>query len=179
MNEEINSRLGAALKHAEKKVGMNWVYFIQCHDFVKIGRANCLNTRLAMLQTGCPYELEILSAFECVDYKAVERAFHQEFARSRIRGEWFQLKPEELTRIARLSTYKQRDPKDIADAIAGRKTIQSPVSAARLKRGWIAFGVKAPVRVAPTYPVAGLLPVCSTRSRIPKHLRKEKPDCLV
>ena len=67
----------------------SFVYFIRCENFVKIGKANDPDARLADLQVGNPIDLELL--FSIPGSFRTERKFHQRFAASRHIGEWFRI----------------------------------------------------------------------------------------
>jgi hypothetical protein len=70
---------------------------------VKIGVTTDLRRRLAELQTGCPFTLQVLSAgvFSCP--YVVEEELHQRYGGYRIRngGEWFNLPQEEIRKLER------------------------------------------------------------------------------
>ena len=75
---------------------MNYVYLIRCNDNhfqtkYKIGIAQDVQTRLAQLQTGSPYVLEVMECYGYENAEVVERALHQAFKKQRIQGEWFVL----------------------------------------------------------------------------------------
>lgn len=89
------------------------IYFIGCAETgrVKIGftRGNPY-ARLASLQTGAPTKLHMMAwmrgSFED------ERAIHEQFAASRIRGEWFEPTEglfEHLSMVAWLTASEVRD----------------------------------------------------------------------
>jgi len=65
-------------------------YFILCNDFVKIGQTTNLPERLFRLQTGNPYELEVLGVTNTPESK-----LHKEFAALRLNpnSEWFYYTP--------------------------------------------------------------------------------------
>ena len=72
------------------------VYFVlaQCgpSSRVKIGKANNVAKRVETLQTGSPYQLQILVTVPCRSEKHaehLERLAHRMFKPYRIRGEWF------------------------------------------------------------------------------------------
>lgn len=70
------------------------VYFIACDSYVKIGKAQDPEKRLAELRTGNPFNIGILYTIPCASSKvahALEQSLHSEFdmARLRINGEWF------------------------------------------------------------------------------------------
>lgn len=63
---------------------------------VKIGITSSVKSRLATLQTACPYPLKLVHAFTAPDIdsaRSVEKAFHEVQARHRSYGEWFNLSP--------------------------------------------------------------------------------------
>ena len=66
-----------------------YVYAIGSEDFpfVKIGHTTNVAARLAQLQTGNPYRLEVLGTWPGTF--ALEQLVHQSFAFQRLRGEWF------------------------------------------------------------------------------------------
>lgn len=64
-----------------------YVYFIGGGPFIKIGWSASMEDRIAALQTGNPYKLEILGT--CVGSMETEREFHEQFKEHRAEGEWF------------------------------------------------------------------------------------------
>lgn len=82
--------------HPETAYGDRFVYLIGCREFAKIGIANDLTNRLAMMQTGCPYELKLLKHWTCEHPEQAEECLHANFERYRVRGEWFALPAKEL-----------------------------------------------------------------------------------
>lgn len=80
---------------------MQYLYLIQCKanqffTHYKIGIANDVQTRLATLQTGNPFELELIECYGFENAEIVERAIHQAFKKQRIRGEWFELNSHQV-----------------------------------------------------------------------------------
>lgn len=70
------------------------VYFVQCNEYVKIGKTTQLPLALRSLQRGNPYDLEVVAVISCESAKRmseVEADIHQQFKEHRIRGEWFSL----------------------------------------------------------------------------------------
>jgi hypothetical protein len=64
-----------------------YVYFVQGGPFIKIGWSLLLQNRIAALQTGNPYKLELLGAIPgSID---TEREIHERFKKYRAQGEWF------------------------------------------------------------------------------------------
>ncbi len=75
---------------------MQSLYLIQCQQFYKIGIANDVQSRLAQLSTGNPFELKVLAVYDFYNAEPVERAIHQKFANTRKRGEWFELNGDDV-----------------------------------------------------------------------------------
>jgi hypothetical protein len=75
---------------------MQHLYLIKCQQFYKIGIANDVESRLAQLSTGNPFELEVLAVYGFANAEPVERAIHQRFSNNRKRGEWFELSQSEV-----------------------------------------------------------------------------------
>lgn len=68
------------------------VYFIRCCDFVKIGIALHLTSRLQMFRLHNPHDLEVLHFIRTPGTAAarhIEKQLHQRFTHARHRGEWF------------------------------------------------------------------------------------------
>ena len=74
----------------------NYLYLIQCNEFFKIGVANNVETRFAMLQTGSPYPMSVQRCYEYENASIVEQCLHQKFDAGRVRGEWFVLNSADL-----------------------------------------------------------------------------------
>jgi hypothetical protein len=70
------------------------IYVIRSGDFVKIGKANDPQKRIADLQTAHPVKLELLATLP--GDKWLEKQFHNRFSDRRITGEWFRLTDEEV-----------------------------------------------------------------------------------
>ena len=71
------------------------VYFIRTigAEFLKIGtvlRADTIQQRMALVQTGCPYELHLEMLIPGAG-RHDERRLHKVFDKSRVRAEWFRI----------------------------------------------------------------------------------------
>ena len=78
------------------------VYFVQCNEYIKIGRSTQLPLTLRSLQRGNPYGLEAVAVISCESTERMselEADLHQQFKEHCIRGEWFSLCPEIETYI--------------------------------------------------------------------------------
>lgn len=68
----------------------DYVYVVQGHGAVKIGVTSDLDGRLASLQTGSPYPLDMVYSIPIAgDAYAVEAEAHDMLDRHRLAGEWF------------------------------------------------------------------------------------------
>ena len=82
MKSKLRSRDGA----------MYSVYFITDGEYVKIGTAGNMATRISNLQTGNARELNLVKEIPCEtknDANDLEKHFHEVFAHLHVRGEWF------------------------------------------------------------------------------------------
>lgn len=75
---------------------MQYIYKIRAGSFIKIGITYDVKSRIAQLQTGSPYRLELLSCYGFEDATIVERALHQAFSKERGVGEWFTLTDKQM-----------------------------------------------------------------------------------
>ena len=83
-----------------------FVYFVRClgTEFVKIGKARNVETRLNSLQTGCPFDLALMFKIRCDSEKAayeLEGKLHKMFGEQRRRAEWFKIRGSQLSRITK------------------------------------------------------------------------------
>lgn len=78
------------------------IYFIKAGQYTKIGYTNGeLSTRIASIQTGCPFKLELLFTIDGDVDK--ERMLHRQFSLYRGVGEWFDIPfdlDEEIVELA-------------------------------------------------------------------------------
>lgn len=86
------------------------VYFIVQNSpgeqFLKIGRAGLIRRRLGALQTGNPYELQIVGWINARDDAALEKKLHDQFRARRRSGEWFAIEPADI--LSALKTAGQQ-----------------------------------------------------------------------
>jgi hypothetical protein len=86
-----------------KSIGVDdlYVYFIQVKGTIiyKVGVTNNPLKRVEVLQTGCPFDIELKMAFVTVNASDVERRIHNELLQFRRRGEWFNITDDHLERI--------------------------------------------------------------------------------
>jgi predicted GIY-YIG superfamily endonuclease len=71
------------------------VYFLRAGNrgAIKIGIAKNVDRRIAALQAGNAFKLNLLASIPCINRKqaeSLEGRLHRFFSKQRIRGEWFQ-----------------------------------------------------------------------------------------
>ena len=79
-----------------------YVYLIHCvgTSFYKIGISKIdYYSRLSTMQSGCPYKLELVNTMHSTQYQNLEKTLHAKFKNKRIRGEWFDLDLESLSKV--------------------------------------------------------------------------------
>jgi hypothetical protein len=71
------------------------VYFIQADNGgpVKIGLAEDIESRIALFQAGCPFRLVCIGMIPDGS-RSLEMSLHEQFATTRLHGEWFEDSPE-------------------------------------------------------------------------------------
>lgn len=78
---------GAADRRATRPLLIEFVYFVRCGRFVKIGRANNIERRINEIQTHSPATVEFIAAFR--GGATEEFSLHSRFNHLAERGEWF------------------------------------------------------------------------------------------
>lgn len=85
-----------------KRGPANKVYFIQAKNgLVKIGIANNVYLRLESLNTASPVDLNLLFWIETNEARKLESSFHNIFRSKHIKGEWFNLSPDDIDWVKR------------------------------------------------------------------------------
>lgn len=86
---QLRSRLVRRMARAKKreKFPVGKVYFVRSGKLIKIGFTTDLEGRVSRLQTGSPYDLQLLGTIEGTQRD--EQALHRRFANLNVRGEWF------------------------------------------------------------------------------------------
>lgn len=78
---------------------MPYVYLLKCNEFYKIGIATDVQTRLASLQTGNPFRIDVVVSYEFPTANAVEAALHQKFKAKQKNLEWFGLTENDIAEL--------------------------------------------------------------------------------
>ncbi len=95
------------IPHRHSKNTDGWIYFVRADEFVKIGFAKEVRSRLPRLQTSSPVKLQLLMAIE--GKASLERDFHRKFAALRAHGEWFKLDGALSSYLDRFCLRQQRE----------------------------------------------------------------------
>ena len=85
-----------------------YVYLVKSSTgFYKIGRSRDPKSRIGTMHVALPFEIEIEHLIECEDYTEAEILLHNEFAKKRIRGEWFALDESDVNEIKHIKRIKK------------------------------------------------------------------------
>lgn len=90
----VSDELRKSFKH-----GQGYVYLIHCKGtiFYKIGISkNDPENRLSSLQSGCPFELEMIHLGHCDYYGLLESELHSRYSKYKVRGEWFEFSDSQV-----------------------------------------------------------------------------------
>lgn len=79
--------------------GTGFVYLIRCRELTKIGQSANPSHRIATIDSGVPFELEVIGVIESDDYVNLEIRLHGVFASKRRKGEWFLLEESDIAWI--------------------------------------------------------------------------------
>lgn len=76
-----------------------YVYVIRSQYGFKIGKTVNIKSRTKLFSVKLPFPISVEHYAKFDDYSKAERDFHKEFHAKRLEGEWFNLSPEDLTKI--------------------------------------------------------------------------------
>lgn len=80
-----------------------FVYLFFDGQFYKIGHTDRnVNVRLNEAQIYNPNEIKLIYSYETLNYKKIEWLFHRRFHSNNIRGEWFDLSPDDIKDFPKL-----------------------------------------------------------------------------
>lgn len=97
MTVKANRRSLEISKRPKAKT-LGYVYFASNDRLIKIGHTTRLDKRMDVLG------IEPIHHLQIVDYRKLERWFHDYFSKSRVKGEWFDLHPDEIEWIKELES---------------------------------------------------------------------------
>lgn len=110
-------------------IGVVYVIGAPNSGVVKIGRSTNLPTRFTMIQTGCPFEVEV--RFSVEGASRLEHQLHAEFGQFRTYGEWFDFgELDPVTEVA--GAVRRLQP--IAVSESERQTMREQLSELKLLR---------------------------------------------
>lgn len=105
---------------------MSFVYLIASgRDIIKVGMAKDVGKRVRALQTGGPFEMQIIHKIEvAADHvAALEKLIHKRLKRYRLRGEWFRLERATAIRISERAASQFAKDRTIAAADDDGQTV--------------------------------------------------------
>lgn len=73
-----------------------YIYIMKCSSFYKIGYSKNPENRLKTVRTHNPLDVKIIATLKTDNYIELERELHDLFYNKRARGEWFELKEDDL-----------------------------------------------------------------------------------
>lgn len=76
-----------------------FVYLIKCVNYYKIGISKNPNTRRNTIQTHNPLDVKVCATLKADNAREIEQELHNLFLDKRSRGEWFELKHDDLTKL--------------------------------------------------------------------------------
>lgn len=79
-------------KYSDDKLNVGFIYVIKCSGshYYKIGKSrNGGKQRMRSMQTGIPYDLELIKEVKIEFIDKAEKELHSIFKDNRVRGEWF------------------------------------------------------------------------------------------
>jgi len=87
-----------------------YVYLIfAANGLTKIGKSRTPDTRIQNIVAGSPIELYPLIAFPYQQGHNLERELHDIFAGKRVRGEWFNLQPDDFETLFALFDWQDEE----------------------------------------------------------------------
>jgi len=91
----------SAARSSKRPKRPSFVYFIECGDYIKIGYATSVRSRLSNLAIATPFPLKVLATID--GDKHTESTLHTRFADAFHKGEWFRRTPELLAFIDQIN----------------------------------------------------------------------------
>jgi hypothetical protein len=80
-----------------------FVYLFKGSDLYKIGMAEIVERRKVQVEKDCGEKLETVHVIRSSDHFQTERDMHVKYAAKRVKGEWFDLSPEEVAEFCSIS----------------------------------------------------------------------------
>lgn len=77
-------------------VRFSFVYFVAMGQYVKIGKADDVEKRMANLQSASPVALHLIASIPTDAPLKLEAALHEKLKQYRLGGEWFELPADVL-----------------------------------------------------------------------------------
>lgn len=84
------------------------VYLIECNGLHKIGMSKSLAARLEHIRGYMPWPVAVVCTVPAGDALGLERALHRFVGRCRVKGDWFNLAPQDVKRVVSRMQAVQR-----------------------------------------------------------------------
>jgi len=98
----IKEEMDRVLKKGVETRQKGYIYFLRANSYVKIGRTNNIDRRMAQIQPRLPFKTQVFHVVETNDPVKYEHFFHDKFKDKRANGEWFELSDDDLEWILTL-----------------------------------------------------------------------------
>lgn len=100
--QEEKQAQAAAERAESNRAGAVYLIRVPETNCYKIGRTANLDNRFKALQSASPHDLELVAFCTTEDMYKTESYLHERFDEQRVKGEWFELEPHELSAIAEI-----------------------------------------------------------------------------
>lgn len=95
-------RLSNGYQTRTNSASAGYVYLLRLLHYYKIGIAVDVNRRVNTLNSGLPFDVEIVHTLYVDNMAKAEAFLHRSFEKKLVRGEWFLLQPEDVDFIKSL-----------------------------------------------------------------------------
>jgi hypothetical protein len=85
-----------------ESTSQGYVYLLYGAGYYKIGQTRNIGSRSRSFETQFPFEVSLAHVIETNKPLALERQLHEKFKDKRVRGEWFELLPEDVQYVKSL-----------------------------------------------------------------------------
>lgn len=108
-----------------KSENLGSIYFVResINNMVKIGKSINVKERVANLQAGTPYNLNLLIEIPALNYDLAERCFHKLFLSEHINKEWYSLNDEDIIWIKSLNVLLCNYEYNLTDVLISNEHI--------------------------------------------------------
>lgn len=106
LKEEREREYKEAMEEPERTPGFGYVYLMKsANGLHKIGRSIDIENRLYSLNREIPVKVTVIHYFASVEYTKAEKLLHERYADQRVRYEWFELSPDDVSAIVDIKDH--------------------------------------------------------------------------